>query len=189
VRVTIIRGLRKTSAVLLVVLLWTSTPSGQTAWQAEWERVQAGARKEGKLVLAIPLNPDLRTTLNAVLRARFGIEPEFLVGQSTVYARRLADEYQAGVRYFDVIIAGVENLLDRLLPMGAIEALEPQWILPKIKKPKNWWGGHLYADKANDLSTCLSLILRAAFGITPIWLKQRRSNPTMTSSIPSGRVE
>ena len=147
-RVTIIRGLRKTSAVLLVVLLWTSTPSGQTTWQAEWERVQAGARKEGKLVLAIPLNPDLRTTLNAVLRARFGIEPEFLVGQSTVYARRLADEYQAGVRYFDVIIAGVENLLDRLLPMGAIEALEPQWILPEIKEPKNWWGGHLYADKS-----------------------------------------
>jgi iron(III) transport system substrate-binding protein len=140
--------LDRAALVLVLIFGWVSSACAQTAWQTDWERIQAAARKEGKVVVAIPLNPDLRKVLDGVLRSRFGIEPEFLVGQSSVYARRVADEYQAGVRYFDVIIAGIENLLDRLLPMGAVEALEPYWILPEVKDPKNWWGGHLYADKS-----------------------------------------
>ena len=147
-RAGVARVLGEASVILLVALVWADSLSAQSAWQAEWERVQVSARKEGKVVLAIPLNPDLRKALDGVLRSRFGIEPEFLVGQSTVYARRVADEHQAGVRYFDVIIAGVENLLDRLLPMGGVEALESQWILPEVKEPKYWWAGHLYADKS-----------------------------------------
>jgi len=141
-------ALVKAIVALLIILGWTSSAAAQASWQTEWEQVQAGAKKEGKVVVAIPLNPELRIALDALLKSRFGIEPEFLVGQSTVFVRRVADEYQAGVRYFDVIIAGIENLLDRLLPMGAVEPLEPQWILPAVKDPKNWWGGHLYADKS-----------------------------------------
>lgn len=126
---------------------WICPAFAQPSWQTEWERVQAAAKKEGKVVVAIPLNPELRKAMDGVLKSRFGIEAEFLVAQSTVFVRRVADEYQAGVRYFDVIIAGIENLLDRLLPMGALEPLEPYWVLPEVKDPRNWWGGHIYADK------------------------------------------
>jgi len=139
---------RRASVVFLMVFGWASSLSAQPTSQSEWERVQAAAKKEGKIVIAIPLNPELRKALGGVLKSRFGIEPEFLVGQSTTFVRRVADEYQAGVRHFDVIIAGIENLLDRLLPMGAVEPQEHYWVLPEVKDPKNWWGGHLYADKA-----------------------------------------
>ncbi|MGH7771953.1 MAG: hypothetical protein ACREQA_06910 [Candidatus Binatia bacterium] len=93
--------LGRATLALLVIFGWVSSASAQSASQTEWERVQAAARKEGKIVVAIPLNPELRKALEGVLRSRFGIESEFLVGQSTVFVRRVADEYQAGVRYFD----------------------------------------------------------------------------------------
>lgn len=141
-------ALRRTSFALLIAISWAYSLPAQPTWQEEWERVQSAARKEGKIVVAIPLNPELRKVLDGALKPRFGIEPEFLVGQSTVFVRRVADEYQASVRYFDVIIAGIENLLDRLLPMRAVEPVEPYWILPEVRDPKNWWGGHLYADKS-----------------------------------------
>ena len=160
-----IPALLRRLSVALLMLFGSAFPAlSQPAWQVEWDRVQAAAKKEGKVVVAIPLNPELRKTIEGVFRSRFGIEPELVVGQSAQYVRRLNDEVQAGVRYFDVIIAGVENLLDRALPLGALEPLEPYWILPEVKDPKNWWGGHIYSDKAKRFA-----YVTTAYTSSSIW--------------------
>ncbi len=30
--------------------------------------------------------------------------------------------------------------------MGAVDPLESHWILPEVKDPKHWWGGHVWTD-------------------------------------------
>ncbi len=142
--------LGKISVALVMLFGSASLAFSQPAWQAEWDQVQAAAKKEGKIVMAIPLNPKLRKLVEGVLKSRFGIEAELVVGRSSQYIRRLASEYQGGIRYFDVIIANVQSLLKRALPIGAVEPVQPYWILPEVKDPKNWWGGHLYSDNAKQ---------------------------------------
>jgi hypothetical protein len=42
------------TALLFILCALALAPPAQAQWQSEWERVQAGARKEGKLVISIP---------------------------------------------------------------------------------------------------------------------------------------
>ena len=88
------------SVALVVLFGLTSLAFSQPAWQAEWDQVQAAAKKEGKIVMAIPLNPKLRKLVEGVLKSRFGIEAELVVGRSSQYIRRLASEYQGGHTLF-----------------------------------------------------------------------------------------
>lgn len=164
--------LGRVSVALFMVCGSASLALSQLAWQVEWDRVQVAARKEGKVVVAIPLNPELRKTVEGVLRTRFGIEPELVVGQSSQYVRRFTDEVQAGVQYFDVIIAGVENLLDRAFPLGAVDSLEPYWVLPEVRDPKNWWGGHIYSDKAKRFA-----YVTTAYTSSNIWYNAELARP------------
>jgi iron(III) transport system substrate-binding protein len=136
------------TAVLVMVGGAISSVFAQLAAKAGWEQVQEMARKEGKLVLGIPASAELRQQLDGALKQKFGIEAEFIQGTPSKVTRRIADEYQAGVHYFDVVFSSADGFMDRLLPMGAMEPVEPSWVLPEVKDPKNWWGGHMWNDKA-----------------------------------------
>jgi len=120
-------------------------------WKAEWERVKAAARKEGKLVAAIPPNSTLRRKLEEVLRKKFGIELELVLARGSKASRRIADEFKAGINYFDVAVLSATQVAPRLRPIGAVQPLEPFLILPEVKDPKKWWGGHIYQDKGKNL--------------------------------------
>ena len=134
----------------LALLLCEEIPSSsaQTGWQADWQQRQQAAKKEGKVVMGIPPGPELRKALEGAMKQKFGIDIELVLGTSSKTNRRVAEEYQAGVRYFDVITSTWDNLEPNLLPMGAVEPLENYWILPEVKDPKQWFGGHIWGDKA-----------------------------------------
>ena len=141
------------SGAILFFIAHASLPSAafsQSAWKIEWEKVQAAAKVEGKAVVNIPPSAELRQALENAFKQRFGIELELVPGLASKMASRIADEHKAGVRYFDVSIAHVDNLIDRLIPMGAVEPLESNWILPEVRDPKNWWGGHFWSDKGQQ---------------------------------------
>ena len=99
-------------------------------------------------MMGIPPGPELRKALEGAMKQKFGIDIELVLGTSSKTNRRVAEEYQAGVRYFDVITSTWDNLEPNLLPMGAVEPLENYWILPEVKDPKQWFGGHIWGDKA-----------------------------------------
>ena len=77
-------------------------------WQAEWKRVKAAARKEGKVVVNIPPNPALRKKLEEVMKNKFGIELELVLARGSRSSRRIADEHKAGIHYFDVAILSIK---------------------------------------------------------------------------------
>ena len=135
-----------------IVYALASLDSAWAQWQTEWERVQVAARKEGQLVVNIPPSADLRKALDDAMRQKFGIELEIVLSDSAHTTKRVGDEFRAGVRYFDVITSTWDSLSHNLLPMGAIEPLEQFWILPEVKDPANWWGGHIWTDGAKKFS-------------------------------------
>jgi len=87
---------------------WTllSDAGAQIDWKKDWERSLQEARKEGKLVAGIPARPELRIQLEAVFKPRFGIDMELLTARGPQNAGRIASEYSAGVKYFDVFMGG-----------------------------------------------------------------------------------
>jgi iron(III) transport system substrate-binding protein len=134
--------------------------------------VQALGRKEGKVVVNIPPSADLRNALEKAFPNKFGIQIELGVGQGATIARRVATEYKAGVRYFDVITATYITGSRSLLPINAVEPMEPNWILPEVKDPKNWWGGHIWGDKTSRF-----FYYPAAFAVDNLWYNSEKIKP------------
>ena len=73
---------------------------------AEWDKTLEAAKKEGKIVIAIPPANELRKDLETVLKQKFGLEAELVSAPGPRNASRIASERKAGVSYFDALIVG-----------------------------------------------------------------------------------
>ena len=122
--------------------------SQRPAGKGEWEKTLEAAKKEGKVVVSLPASAELRKMTEETFPKRFGIEAELITSRGGAIVRRIADEWKAGVRYFDIHIGGSSSAVSGLLAEGVLDPIEPFLILPEVKEPKNWWGGHMYADRA-----------------------------------------
>ena len=52
-----------------------------------------------------------------IFKQEFGIEIELVLARGRKAARRIADEYKSGIRYFDAVISSYSTASSRLLPM------------------------------------------------------------------------
>ncbi|MEK7210570.1 MAG: extracellular solute-binding protein, partial [Candidatus Binatota bacterium] len=134
-------------------IFFSSPPAGagqasKPAWQAEWDKAVEAAKKEGKVVVSVPASAELRKGLEEGFKRRFGIEVEAVPARGAAIVRKIIEESRAGVRYFDIHIGGSESVVTGLLPEGILEPVEPWLILPEVKDPKQWWGGHIWVDNA-----------------------------------------
>jgi ABC-type Fe3+ transport system substrate-binding protein len=111
----------------------------------EWDKTVEAAKKEGKVAIAIPPSNELRKELETLLKQKFGIEAELVAAPGPKNASRIASERNAGVSYFDAIICGT-GTAKGLTHDGMLEPMESYWILPEVKDPKQWWGGHIWED-------------------------------------------
>jgi len=117
-------------------------------WRAEWDRIVASAKKEGKVHLVGPRGDERRRALSETFTTKYGVEVEYLGTGGPDLPPRIQSERRAGVYFWDVIIAGSTTLLKSLKPAGVVEPLEPVLILPEVKDPKSWRGGELpFLDK------------------------------------------
>jgi ABC-type Fe3+ transport system substrate-binding protein len=130
----------------LTLLFLTRFASAQSS--AEWEKVVAGAKKEGKVVVSIPASNELRAAIEKNFEKRHGVDVEPVVGRAATLVRKMIDEGRAGVRYMDLHIGGSESIVTGLLPEGVLDPLESYMVLPEVKDPKQWWGGHIWIDNA-----------------------------------------
>ena len=62
--------------------------------------------------------------------------------------RKMADEFKAGVRHFDVHIGGSSSAVSGLLDEAILDPVENWLVLAEVKDPKQWWGGHLWVDRS-----------------------------------------
>ena len=139
-----------TLAVIAAFVVSPHAPaqSQKSAPKGEWEKTLEAAKKEGKVVVSLPASAELRKMTEETFPKRFGIEAELITSRGGAIVRRIADEWKAGVHYFDIHIGGSSSAVSGLLAEGVLDPIEPFLILPEVKEPKNWWGGHMYADRA-----------------------------------------
>lgn len=130
---------------LLAPVVMAAQPS-QPAWPAEWDKTVEAAKREGRVVVSLPASAELRKALDEGFKKRFGIEMESVPARGAAIVRKIIDEFRAGVRYFDIHLGGSESIVTGFLPENILEPIEPWLILPEVKDPKNWWGGHLWVD-------------------------------------------
>ena len=138
--------------VIAVIALSLSAVSLALAAEAkrppEWDKAVEAAKKEGKIVIAIPPSNELRKELEIVLKQKFGIDAELVAAPGPKNASRIAAEKKAGVNYFDAIICGTGTAAG-LTHDGMLEPLEPLWLLAEVRDPKQWWGGHIWEDNVS----------------------------------------
>ena len=136
-------------AVVIVPLNIHLALAAEVRRSPEWDKTLEAARKEGKIVLAIPPANELRREMETVLKAKFGLEAELVSAPGPRNASRIASERKAGVSYFDALIVGTGTAVG-LAHDDLLEPIEPLLILAEVKDPKEWWGGHIWED---NLST------------------------------------
>ena len=145
--------MRTTLALIFVlaVMLWLNpkpmlAADSKPARQLEWEKTVEAAKNEGKLVAALPASADLRKAIGEIFPKRFpGIELDLTNARGPSNASKIAAEHAAGVHYFDLLISGTSTPFT-LLQAGILEPAEPLLILPEVKDPKRWFGGHIWLD-------------------------------------------
>jgi len=115
-------------------------------WQSEWNKTIELAKKEGKVVVSIPASNELRSAIEKSFEKRYGVDVEPVVGRASALVRRMIDESKAGVRYMDLHMGGSESIVTGLLPERVIDPLAPYMILPEVRDPKQWFGGHVWID-------------------------------------------
>ena len=143
--------LRLASAIVCLVALQSAAfaQGANPSWKAEWDKTLEPAKKEGRVVVSVPASNELRKLVEEGFKKRYpAIEVELVPARGSTIIRRIADEYKAGVRNFDVHIGGSNSVVSGLLVEGVLDAVEPYFILPEVKDPKNWWGGHMWVDRA-----------------------------------------
>ena len=135
-------------ATLLLQGAIASAQSFQPAAPGDWDKIVEAGRKEGKVVASIPPSAELRKLMELTFPKRYGIGVEFVPARGGNIIRRMVDESKAGVQYFDIHIGGTESVITGLLPESVLEPVEPFFVLPEVRDPKQWWGGHIWADNA-----------------------------------------
>ena len=128
-----------------------SSLSAQTAkppLQQDWEKTLESAKKEGKVVVSIPASAELRKQLEEGFKRRFDLEVEVFTARGSAAVRKMADEFKAGVRHFDLHIGGSSSAVSGLLDEAILDPVENWLALTEVKDPKQWWGGHVWVDRS-----------------------------------------
>jgi iron(III) transport system substrate-binding protein len=139
------------SVGLLWLLIFAPAANGQqdkTAAAVEWDKLVDAARKEGKVTVSLPASAEMKRQVEEQFKKRYGIEVETFTARGSAGVRRMADEFRAGVRHFDLHIGGSSSIVSGMLDEGILDPIEPWLVLPEVKDPKQWWGGHLWVDNA-----------------------------------------
>ncbi len=113
--------------------------------QDEWKKIVEAAKREGKVVAGGPPTAVLRKQFKEAFEKRFGVELELISAPGPQNAQRAIAEFKAGVRYFDVLHGG-SGTLEPLKNENMLAPFIDYMILPEVKDPRQWWGGHMWED-------------------------------------------
>ena len=152
-------------SAFLATLLITSVAFSADP-QDEWKKTVEAAKKEGKVVVGGPPTAVLRKKFKETFENRFGIELELISAPGPQNANKALAEFKSGVRYFDVLHGG-SGTLEPLKNENVLAPFMDYLVLPEVKDPRQWWGGHLWEDniKTNRFIYSFS----ADFSIPPFY--------------------
>lgn len=117
------------------------TQAAPAAASSGWDALVGAARTEGKVVVSGPPDPGASTRLPQAFKQRFGIDVEYLAGNSSQLASRIQSERAAGQYTIDVSLSGADTVYGTFLPNGWLQPIKPVLMLPEVTDPKVWRTG------------------------------------------------
>lgn len=122
-----------------VICLQTGFSQTKPAWQERWEKVLAGAKKEGTVVVFGPPGDLIRNAMiDGFKKAHPYINVEYSGGRSGEQAVKLGTERDGGIFSADVFLGGPTTANFQLKPMKALDPVRPALILPEVADTKHW---------------------------------------------------
>lgn len=110
------------------------------AWEAEWEKTLAEAKKENKVAIYTSISPGVKVGLGEAFKRKYGIDIEFTVGRPAELQQKLFTERKNGIYTADIGILGLATygtLKDML------EKLDSLLVLPEVKDTSVWFEGRV----------------------------------------------
>jgi iron(III) transport system substrate-binding protein len=132
----------------LIFVLYASCASAQNS--AEWDKLVADAKKEGKVVIIAPPDPQVREALPAGFKAKYGITVEYLGGRSSDTAARLRTERQAGIYTVDAALSGMLTMASIFYTEKMLDPVRPILLDPGVTDGSKWKAGKLWFIDPED---------------------------------------
>jgi iron(III) transport system substrate-binding protein len=125
------------AALLFFVAFVSPLFAQEKGWEAQWNKIVAEARKEGKVVVMGSADPVVRKELPALFKSKFGVTLEYIGGRGGDNLARLRMERRAGAYTVDASMAGMTNMVE-YYQEELLEPLLPALILPEVLDPTKW---------------------------------------------------
>jgi len=126
----------------------SAKPAGSAAAPASaagsWEDILAAAKKEGKVTVSGPPDPDARAKLPPAFKEKFGIDLEYLGGNSSQLASRIQSERAAGQYTMDASVSGSDTMYDTFYKNKWIDPIKPALVLPDAIDGSKWRNGSVW---------------------------------------------
>jgi len=172
------KSVSRLASVVLAAGCLSAAPAGAQSKPSDWERIVDAAKKEGKVVVSIPTSAELRKEFDTGFQKAFpAIELELNVARGASNINKIAEEQNAGVRSVDLHIGGTTSIITGLLAPSFLEPVTAALVLPEVRDPKYWWGGHMWADNAKKYVYSF-----AAYMTETIWYNSTLVKPEEISS-------
>ena len=104
----------------------------KAAWEVEWEKVLAAARREGKVVLYTSRGADMRAALYKGFTSRYRIELDSTGGKGNEITQKILAERRADLHLVDVYTSGATEPILNLKPVNAVDNMDGALILPEV---------------------------------------------------------
>lgn len=117
----------------------------KAAWEQKWDETLAAAKAEGTVTIYSSNTPETRQKVGEAMKAKFGIQVEWVTGGgSNELVQKILAERNAKLYNADAMIGGTMSAMNFLKPAGALEPLEPYFILPEVTDTTKWFQGKLW---------------------------------------------
>lgn len=128
------------AAVAIVGSLNVTPAAAQSDWQATWKKTIAAAEKEGTVTTIVQPNRRFRDYVSKQWPKDFpNIKLTLTTMRSRQFLAKVRTERKVGKFLWDAAYTGSFTAY-ALAPLGAIDPLRPEFVLPEVKDPKAWGG-------------------------------------------------
>ena len=137
----------KTRLALALVLFAACAPAQSSAqtvpdWEKKWAQLVDAAKKEGKVVIIAPPDPQVREALPKAFKAKYGITVEYLGGRSSETAAKMRAERSAGVHTVDVALSGIQTMAAIFYREKMLDPIDDTVLIhPEVTEGKYWIRG------------------------------------------------
>lgn len=131
------------AATTFALLAGATLATAQTPAQSH-DEVVAAARREGKVVVIAPPDPNMRKAIPAAFKSRYGVTVEYMGGRSNEQAAQLRAERKAGIYTVDIALAGIQTMATVFHRERMLAPLKPHLFFPDVIDPAKWKRGHLW---------------------------------------------